>query len=161
MIQTHHERHNGSGYPLGLAGNQIPLFGRIAGIVDAYDAITSYRPYCKPVPTFEAIEYLYQWRGIDFQTELVEQFIQVVGIYPVGSLVELSDSTVGVVISQNEHFRLRPQVMILLDGDKQLLNEFYEIDLRAGLEDGHADTLSIAKGLPPGAYALDQNLYYF
>lgn len=127
MIRTHHERHNGSGYPLGLTGNQIPLFGRIAGIVDAYDAITSYRPYCKPIPAYEAVENLYQWRGIDFQTELVEQFIQVVGIYPVGSLVQLSDGTVGVVISQNEHFRLRPQVMILLDGDKQLLDEFYEV----------------------------------
>ncbi|PLX60581.1 HD-GYP domain-containing protein [Sedimenticola selenatireducens] len=161
MVRTHHERHNGSGYPLGLTGNQIPLFGRIAGIVDAYDAITSYRPYCKPIPAYEAIENLYQWRGIDFQTELVEQFIQVVGIYPVGSLVQLSDGTVGVVISQNEHFRLRPQVMILLDGDKQLLDEFYEVDLRAGLEDDHADTLTIARGLPPGAYALDQSLYYF
>lgn len=161
MIRTHHERHNGSGYPMGLAGEQIPLFGRIAGIVDAYDAITSHRPYCQPVPTYEAIEYLYQWRGIDFQTELVEQFIQVVGIYPVGSLVELSDGTVGVVISQNEHFRLRPQIMILLDSSKQLLEEFYEIDLRSGLEEGHTAQLSIARGLPPGAYELDHSLYYF
>ncbi|MCW8908936.1 MAG: hypothetical protein OQL28_16985 [Sedimenticola sp.] len=95
MIHTHHEHHNGSGYPLGLCGQDIPLFGRIAGMVDAYDAITSHRPYCEPVPAYEAIEAFYQWRGIDFQSELVEQFIQVVGIYPVGSLAELSDDTVG------------------------------------------------------------------
>lgn len=161
MIRTHHERHNGSGYPLGLTGDQIPLFGRIAGIVDAYDAITSHRPFCQPLPAYEAIESLYQWRDIDFQTELVEQFIQVVGIYPVGSLVELSDHTVGVVIGQNEHFRLRPHIMVLLDRDKQLLDEFYEVDLRAGLEDDSPGAFTIVRGLPPGAYDLDQSQYYF
>ncbi|MCW8889656.1 MAG: HD-GYP domain-containing protein [Sedimenticola sp.] len=161
MIRTHHERHNGSGYPSGLIGDQIPLFGRIAGIVDAYDAITSQRPYCEPMPAYEAIEALYQWRGVDFQTELVEQFIQVVGIYPVGSLVELSDATVGVVISQNPHYRLRPKVMVLLDKKKQLLEEFYEVDLRDSLEQDDANRLTIAKGLPPGAYNLDSSHYYF
>ncbi|WP_428609940.1 HD-GYP domain-containing protein [Sedimenticola sp.] len=161
MIRTHHERHNGSGYPLGLSDDQIPLFGRIAGIVDAYDAITSHRPFCKPIPAYEAIDGLYQWRGVDFQTELVEQFIQVVGIYPVGSLVELSDDTVGVVISQNEHFRLRPQIMVLLDADKKLLDEFYEIDLRVDLESESATLPTISRGLPPGAYDLDQSQYYF
>jgi HD-GYP domain-containing protein (c-di-GMP phosphodiesterase class II) len=161
MIRTHHERHNGSGYPLGLSAEKIPLFGRIAGIVDAYDAITSQRPFCRPLPAFEAIEQLYQWRGIDFQTELVEQFIQVVGIYPVGSLVELSNGSVGVVIGQNEHYRLRPLIMVLLDSDKQLLDEFHELDLRAGLESQGSAPPSIARGLPPGAYELDQSLYYF
>jgi hypothetical protein len=161
MIRTHHERHNGSGYPRGLSAEKIPLFGRIAGIVDAYDAITSQRPFCRPLPAFEAIEQLYQWRGIDFQTELVEQFIQVVGIYPVGSLVELSNGSVGVVIGQNEHYRLRPLIMVLLDADKQLLDEFHELDLRAGLESQGSAPPSIARGLPPGAYELDQGLYYF
>ncbi|WP_260294327.1 HD-GYP domain-containing protein [Sedimenticola hydrogenitrophicus] len=161
MISTHHERHNGSGYPLGLSEEKIPLCGRIAGIVDAYDAITSQRPFCQPLPAFEAIELLYQWRGIDFQTELAEQFIQVVGIYPVGSLVELSNGSVGVVIGQNDHYRLRPLIMVLLDHDKQLLDEFQELDLQAGLESKGTAPLSIARGLPPGAYDLDPNLYYF
>lgn len=161
MIRTHHERHNGSGYPVGLSGQEIPLFGRIAGIVDAYDAITSHRPYCEPIPAYEAIEAFYQWRGIDFQAELVEQFIQVVGIYPVGSLVELSNGTVGVVISQNEHHRLKPFIMILLDDRKQLLKEFYELDLRQAVDEEGAATISITKGLRPGAYDLDSSLYYF
>lgn len=162
MIRTHHERHNGSGYPLGTQGEMIPLFGRIAGIVDAYDAITSERPYCKPVPAYEAIESLYQWRGIDFQEELVEQFIQVVGIYPVGSLVELSNRHIGVVIAQNEHYRLRPQVMLLLDDKKRLLDDFYEVDLRDGLDDeSDSPRLTITKGLPPGAYGLDHKQLYF
>lgn len=161
MIRTHHERHNGSGYPLGISKDQIPLFGRIAGIVDAYDAITSHRPYCEPMPAYQAIEALYQWRGVDFQMELVEQFIQVVGIYPVGSIVELSDGSVGVVINQNEHYRLRPHVMVLLDEKKQFLEEFYEVDLREGLDDEESPNLAIAKGLPPGAYDLDSSQYFF
>jgi HD-GYP domain-containing protein (c-di-GMP phosphodiesterase class II) len=166
MIRTHHERHNGSGYPMQIKKNSIPLFGRIAGLVDVYDAITSPRPFCKPVPTFEAIASLYEWRDVEFQTELIEQFIQVVGIYPVGSLVELSDKTVGVVIAQSEYSRLRPQIMILLDKDKKLLKEFYIVDLKNESDEedtgeDETDNLKIAKGLPPGAYDLDHTKFYF
>ncbi len=161
MVKTHHERHNGSGYPEKLANGSIPLFGRIAGLVDVYDAITSHRPFRKPMPAHEAIAALYQWRGVDFQSELIEQFIQVVGIYPVGCLVELADETVGVVIAQNEYYRLRPRVMILLDKKKQLLNEFYTVDLKKQLEEEESEGFTIARGLPPGAHGLDHSLYYF
>jgi len=164
MIKTHHERHNGSGYPSRLRQNSIPLFGRIAGLVDVYDAITSPRPFCKPVPTYEAIASLYKWRGVDFQSELIEQFIQVVGIYPVGCLVELSDNTVGVVIAQSEFFRLRPQIMVLLDENKEMFEEFYIVDLRNESDEKdieQEDGLTISKGLPPGAFGLDQTKFYF
>jgi len=165
MIKTHHERHNGSGYPNRMRTDDIPLFGRIAGLVDVYDAITSPRPYCQPVPAYEAIASLYNWRGVEFQAELIEQFIQVVGIYPVGSMVELSDKTTGVIISQSEYFRLRPEIMVLLDENKQLLKEFYIVDLRGDsdkeeIEDSDADNLTIVKGLPPGAHDLDPTKYY-
>ncbi len=166
MIRTHHERHNGGGYPAKLKNNGIPLFGRIAGLVDVYDAITSPRPFCKPVPTHEAIATLYEWRGVEFQTELIEQFIQVVGIYPVGSLVELSNQTVGVVIGQSEYFRLRPQIMVLLDENKKTLKEFYIVDLRddadnEDMENQDTESITILRGLPPGAYDLDPKKYYF
>lgn len=166
MIWTHHERHNGSGYPMRIKKNSIPLFGRIAGLVDVYDAITSPRPFCKPIPTYEAIASLYEWRETEFQTELIEQFIQVVGIYPVGCLVELSNKTVGVVIAQSEYSRLRPQIMVLLDKDKKQLKEFYIVDLRNESDeedtgDDETDNLHIAKGLPPGAYDIDHTKLYF
>ena len=166
MIGTHHERHNGSGYPMQLKGGSIPLYGRIAGLVDIYDAITSHRPYSDPIPTHEAIASMYKWRGVEFQTELIEQFIQVVGIYPVGSLVELSDNTVGVVIAQSEYFRLRPQIMVLLDENKNLLKEFHIVDLKNESEDEGLDIedtegLTISRGLPTGAYGLDPSKYYF
>lgn len=161
MVKTHHERHNGSGYPQQLDTENIPLFGRIAGLVDVYDAITSHRTFRKPIPAHEAIASLYRVRGTDFQSELIEQFIQVVGVYPVGCLVELSNGTVGVVIAQNEYHRLRPKVMVLLDKQKQLLGEFYTVDLRTELDEDDSEGLIISKGLPPGAHGLDHSLYYF
>ncbi len=166
IIKTHHERHDGSGYPQQLKDDRIPLFGRIAGLVDVYDAITSPRPFCNPVPAYEAIASLYELRGVAFQTELIEQFIQVVGIYPVGSLVELSNNTVGVVIAQSEYYRLRPQIMVLLDEEKRLLEEFYIVDLKNGPDEEGTDKedteyITIRRGLPPGAYGLDHTKYYF
>jgi HD-GYP domain-containing protein (c-di-GMP phosphodiesterase class II) len=97
MVATHHERHDGSGYPNGLRGSEIPIFGRIMGLVDSYDAMTCMRPYARVRSPHEAVAELYKQRGTLFQTELVEQFIQSCGIYPTGSLVELSDGRVGVV----------------------------------------------------------------
>ena len=90
MIASHHERFNGSGYPQALQGTQIPLYARIAAIADCYDAITSHRVYAQPIPHALAIKKMYEWRGYDFQPELIEAFIQSVGIYPTGTLVELS-----------------------------------------------------------------------
>ncbi|MDH3993149.1 MAG: HD-GYP domain-containing protein, partial [Gammaproteobacteria bacterium] len=76
MITYHHERHDGSGYPKKLRGDDIPVFARIAAIVDCYDAITSHRSYARAIPPSTAIKMLYEWKDIDFQAELVEEFIQ-------------------------------------------------------------------------------------
>jgi HD-GYP domain-containing protein (c-di-GMP phosphodiesterase class II) len=152
MIATHHERADGSGYPQGLTNADIPIFGRIAGIVDSFDAMTSNRPYAPggPMPPHEAIAELYQLRGTAYQAELVEQFIQTVGLYPTGSLVELNTGAVGAVIAVNGLRRLRPSIMLLLDENKEPLQEFQYIDLSLTNED-----LSVATGLPPGAYGIN------
>lgn len=160
MVSTHHERYNGSGYPNGLAGNQIPLFGKIAGIVDCYDAIISDRPFASPISPHDAIKKLYEWRNLDFQSELVEQFIQVVGIYPVGTIVELSDGRVGVIISQNRVWRLRPQVMMLLDGNKEPLKDFETINLFTETEDTSGNSLDILRCVEPGLYGIDPEEFY-
>ncbi|MCW8956044.1 MAG: HD-GYP domain-containing protein [Gammaproteobacteria bacterium] len=160
MVITHHERHNGSGYPNGLAGNQIPLFGKIAGIVDCYDAIISERPFASPISPHDAVKKLYEWRNLDFQSELVEQFIQVVGIYPVGTIVELSDGQVGVITAQNRVWRLRPQVMMLLDENKEPLIEFKTINLFTATEDASRNPLDILRCVDPGLYGIDPEEFY-
>lgn len=161
MIATHHERHNGSGYPNGLKENQIPLFGKMAGIIDTYDAIISERPHARALSPHEAIKVLYDLSGTEFQAELVEQFIQVVGVYPVGTLVELSDGRVGVVTAHNKTRRLRPKVMLILDKNKEQYNRFHTINLLRETENDEEQPLNIVKTVNPGFYGIDPDQFYF
>lgn len=160
MINTHHERHKGGGYPRGLSGNNIPIFGKIAGIVDCYDAIISERPYASAMSPHDAVKKLYEWRDIDFQAELVEQFIQVVGIYPVGTIVELTDGRVGVVVVQHRMWRLRPQVMLLLDENKDVYSNFDVINLYTEVTAEDGSPLDIVKSVEPGVYGIDPEQFY-
>ena len=155
IVATHHERHDGSGYPWRLQGSDIPIFGRIMGIVDSYDAMTCVRPYASSRSPHQAVTELYQQRGTLFQAELVEQFIQNCGIYPTGSLVELSNGQVAVVTDVHSLKRLRPRVMLLLDANKAPLKQFRVLDLGEVEQDDAGQPLSVKGGLPTGAYGID------
>jgi len=155
MVESHHERHDGSGYPNGLKGDNIPVFARIAAIVDCYDAITSHRSYARAIPPSVAIKKLYEWKDIDFQAELVEEFIQAVGIYPAGTLVELSTGEVAVVAAEYRTRRLRPKVMVLLDADKMPLDELKIVDLMSVKETEDGRPMEIVNSLEPDAYGID------
>jgi len=149
MVATHHERADGSGYQLGITNDKIPLFGRIAGIVDSYDAMTTQRVHTeKTLNPHEAITELYNMRGKQFQAELVEQFIQTVGLYPTGSLIELNTGEVGVVTEINDLKRLYPTIVLLLDNNKQPNDDFHTIDL------SQASGMKVEKGLESGAYGI-------
>lgn len=162
MIGTHHERMDGSGYPHQLKGDAIPLVGRIAGIVDCYDAMTSDRNYAKGKSTYEAVLELKKLSGTWFQAELIELFIQAVGVFPTGTLVELNTGEVGVVIAQNRFRRLRPEVMMILDADKKVRTEFVVIDLQMREHTTAIDepSLWITQGLEPGAHGIDPTEYF-
>ena len=152
MVASHHERADGSGYPQGLENQDIPIFGRIAGIVDSYDAMTSERPYSGvgPYSPHQAIAELYELKESKFHAELVEQFIQTVGLYPIGSLVELSTGQVGAVVETNGLRRLKPSLMLLLDENKEPYAEFEYLDLSST-----SQSIEVTKGLSPGAYGID------
>jgi HD-GYP domain-containing protein (c-di-GMP phosphodiesterase class II) len=115
LTTLHHERHDGSGYPNHLHGPEIGTIGSIAAIVDTFDALTLERPYAAPIAPSAALSMLYKWRGVFFDSSLVEQFIRCIGIFPVGSVVELNSGEVGVVITQNMAKRLQPRVMLIRD----------------------------------------------
>jgi HD-GYP domain-containing protein (c-di-GMP phosphodiesterase class II) len=115
IILLHHERQDGSGYPRGLRGDQISLHGALAGLVDSFSALTSCRLYAEQSSASNALALLFKLRGRLFHEALVEQFIQCIGIYPVGSFVELSTGEVAIVIAQNLVRRLQPRVIVVLD----------------------------------------------
>ena len=162
IVAFHHERFNGKGYPHKLKGTKIPVLSRIAAIADCYDAMTSERVYAAAISPSLAVRKLYEWRDEDFQSELVEEFIQAVGLYPAGTLVELSDGSVGIVISESRTRRLKPKLLLLLDSKKQALEEIEELDLQEVAENSaEEDPLYIVNSLSPGSYGIDpESIYY-
>ncbi len=161
MLAHHHERHNGSGYPQRLAGADIPLPARIAGIVDSYDAMVSDRPYRRAMPRHDALQSMYRERGSLYQEELIEQFMHALGVYPVGSLVELSNGEVAIIMALNPARRLRPAMLLLTDAEKKMRSHFEPLDLmladRAQLPQS---SLNIVRSLEPGAYGLEPSELY-
>jgi putative nucleotidyltransferase with HDIG domain len=113
MVAQHHERYGGHGYLKGLRGEQLSLFGQIATIVDVYDAITSDRVYRRGVLPHEAVKRMFEWSPRDFNRSLLENFIKSFGIYPVGSLVEINQSEVGIVVAANREKALKPNVLLI------------------------------------------------
>ena len=148
---THHERYDGSGYPNGLVGTQAPAFGRMAAIIDCYDSMVSSAPYKQAIPEHKALQNIYNLSDKLFQKDLVEQFIQCMGVYPTGSLVELTSGAVAAVLSQNTEQKMKPRILILLNEKKQPLKKQRVLDLAK-----HEKTpLFIAKSLENNAYGVD------
>ncbi len=114
IASEHHEKMEGCGYPLGLNGAQISKPGRMAAIVDVYDALTSNRVYHKGMEPSDALKKLLEWSGDHLDGELVQFFIRALGIYPVGSLVRLSNGKLAVVVEQQEDL-LKPVVRVIYD----------------------------------------------
>jgi cyclic di-GMP phosphodiesterase len=129
LASLHHERYDGSGYPRGLKGSAISQTGAIAGIVDTFDMLTAPAPYGMQMPPSNALNVLFQNRGTQFHAALVEQFIQCVGAFPVGSVVELNSGEIGVVITQNLVKRLQPRVMVVQDAGGNPIHPHKVLDL--------------------------------
>ncbi|MFZ5653576.1 MAG: HD-GYP domain-containing protein [Pseudomonadota bacterium] len=120
---NHHERPDGSGYPRGLRRDELAEFSRIIAIVDTYDAITSNRCYAPEQPSADAQKIIFQNRGGQFDEELALHFIQAIGPYPPGTLVELRNGMVGIVLAGKPRFRHLPTVLLLRDADKSPIEE--------------------------------------
>ena len=132
MIQIageHHERFGGTGYPNKLRGDEICQLGRMSAVVDVYDAISSNRIYHQGMEPALALKKLFEWSDHHFDPELVQHFIQAIGIYPVGSLVMLDSQRVGIVVEQGEKGLLFPIVRIIFDAKRRQKLTPKDIDL--------------------------------
>ena len=156
-VAQHHERIDGSGYPFGLKDISIGIFGKMAAIADTYSAVTTKRAYAEATSPHEALQMLSNWSGSQFQTEMVEQFIQSIGVFPVGSLIELSTGEVAVVVTHNKQKRLRPKVLVVTEMDKKPRKHPSVKDLIYDVSD---NPVYIRRGLPSNAYGIDTSEYY-
>lgn len=119
VVLEHHERFNGCGYPYRMAGDEISVAGRMAAIVDTYDAMTSDRPYRPAISPSLALRQLYDQGGTQFDPALVAAFIRTVGIYPVGTLVMLESGHLAVVEEVNHDILLSPVVRVIYHASRR------------------------------------------
>ncbi|MEH6626279.1 MAG: HD-GYP domain-containing protein [Motiliproteus sp.] len=131
VAAEHHERYDGSGYPLGLKGDEISLYGQMAAIVDVYDAITSDRCYHKGMPPTVALRKIYEWSKFHFNPGLAQRFIRFVGVYPAGSVVELKSNLIALVLSKDSKDPLNPSVLVVYDTESKKMITPTERNLKA------------------------------
>jgi HD-GYP domain-containing protein (c-di-GMP phosphodiesterase class II) len=160
LAALHHERYDGSGYPNGLKGAQIGLFGSIAGLVDCFDVLTHPRPYAEALAPSNALSMLYNWRDTQFDRPLVEQLIQCIGIFPVGALVELNSGDVGIVIAQNLVRRLQPRVMVVIDAKGNRLRPQRILDLAREPKMDKETPYRIKRTLEKGSVSIDPSEFF-
>ncbi|MBO8128299.1 MAG: HD domain-containing protein [Peptococcaceae bacterium] len=125
----HHERHQGQGYPQGLAGDDIHVFAKIVSVADVFDALTADRVYRSAYPAHQAYELLCGAGNFLFDYDVVEAFLSTVAAYPVGTVVALSSGEIGVILETYKGYPLRPHVRILFDRQGWPVKHPYEINL--------------------------------
>lgn len=154
VAHGHHESLDGTGYPRGLTDNQLTLTTKMVAITDTFDAITSDRIYRNGSPVMNALQILNRNRGKRFDSKLVMRFVKAIGIFPPGSVVELSTGEFGVVVESHPVQKLRPKVLVL----KSPTNPNPEpriIDLAHVREDENGNDLRIMKNIHPDDAGID------
>jgi len=132
VTAQHHERYDGSGYPKKLRNESLSVYGKMASIVDVYDAISSNRVYHRGLRPSEALKKLLEWSEYHFEPKLVHNFISAIGIYPAGSLVRLESGRLAIVREQHENDLLHPIVTVIYHTHKMQHLPPERLDLAAG-----------------------------
>lgn len=160
-IATHEEHYDGQGFPNQLQGEQIPLFGQIAGMVDYFESSTNPTFSAQPLSPTDALSRLYQLRDMQFSERLIEAFIQCLGLYPPGTIVELSTQEIGIVTSNQKQKRLQPDVMVIMNKDRKPLRSTKTIDLQAINKDKAHGLVEITCSLPVGTFGIEPHQYQY
>lgn len=160
IVAQHHEREGGNGYPRSLNANQLHAYARMAAIVDCYEEFIGVKPDFPPVSAFQAFVELKELSRSGLNAMLVEQFAHCIGMFPVGSLVELNTGEVAIVLSHGRTKRFLPNVMIILDAKKQPYDVPLTLNLRSAGPAPSGIQYAITHDLPQNAYGIDAKQYY-
>ncbi|MEX2130551.1 MAG: DUF3391 domain-containing protein [Pseudohongiellaceae bacterium] len=152
IVRAHHERHDGLGFPRGQRGDQIPVMARIANLAYCYDRLLKHGARGVTVAPANAVRRLYKQRKLKFTEQLVFEFIQVLGLYPAGSIVELTSREIAIVVEQNPGEKLQPKIALVTDDNKSLLKKprlVNPVDNKSA-----ADNWTVIRALELGSYAI-------
>lgn len=128
IVRCHHERHDGLGFPAGVGGRKIPALARIANLAYCYERLLRIHSGQRVSPA-KAMSRLYKQRELKFSQQLVVEFIQVMGIYPVGTVVELASGEQALILEQNQGDKLSPKIAIVTNTDQAVLKKASIVDL--------------------------------
>ncbi|MDO9214001.1 MAG: HD-GYP domain-containing protein [Methylococcales bacterium] len=156
---THHEQLDGRGYPRRMQESGISHFTKIVSIANTYDGLTSDKGYKKGKTHLEATHILTNLAGTHFDPVLVVKFIESIGVYPPGSLVEMTNGCVAMVIEVHENVKLRPKIIIILDEEKKPVSERI-IDLASMTKDKNGNIYTIKNIIKARDWDLDVSQYY-
>jgi putative nucleotidyltransferase with HDIG domain len=159
IVQDHHERADGSGYPGQLTGGEISIHTKIVSIVNTYDNILNGINGYESMSVDDTLKSIYAWRRDLFDELLVEKFIQCVGIYPLGSVVELRTGQVGIVISSRPDARLFPKIMLIRDAHREPVEPPKMINLALFKEKLDTDDFEIKRLVEGHHYGIDVRQY--
>lgn len=157
VAHGHHERLDGSGYPRGITEQNTTLFTKIVSVTDTFDAITSDRVYGHGRTTIEAFKILQACGGNRYRSDLVNEFIDAIGVYPPGSVVQLTNGQIGVVVQGNPKYKLRPKVLVVKQNAQEPVTPHY-VDL-AEPHDNDKGRLSISRMLRAQDVGIDTHLF--
>lgn len=119
VAYSHHERIDGTGYPRGLDGSRISVYTKIISLADSFDAMTAERCYSKAMTPSAAVKEIYKNRGTQFDDRLALQFIKAIGVYPPGTVVEMANGCLGLVLERSQKYQHLPKVLWLKDDKHQ------------------------------------------
>ncbi len=156
---THHEHVDGTGYPRHLKQAAISDFTKIVAVVNAYDDMTSNRNNRNSLPHLEATQILTNLAGSHLDRHVVIKFIETLGVYPPGSVVVMTNGEVAIVVEINEHAKLRPKVIIILDEEKNPVAERM-VDLSTLVTDKKGNPYTIKNVIRPEDWHIDTKKYY-
>jgi HD-GYP domain-containing protein (c-di-GMP phosphodiesterase class II) len=130
VAYEHHQRHDLQGYPEPHGAGEQHLFSKVVALCDAYDAMTTSRPFRREIRPDKALAVLMQGRGKAYDPALTKAFVAMLGIYPMGAVVRVDDGAIGIVYRVNRDDLLRPRVKVLIDAAGRWLDEPHVLDLR-------------------------------